>query len=261
MIELYSARSVVFGEWAGFSILASATKIYVNFSHSVTTNALIAGNSNTPAVPIHPGKPPEQLSPLPSDEREAKAIASTLNTQALLGANATEKEVRSQLSDARWIHFATHGLLDYGATKGTMKIPGAIALTPSPRHQKSTDFTITNTETLQTDGLLTSDEIINLQLNAELVVLSACDTGRGELTGDGVLGLARAWMGAGVPSVVVSLWAVDDNSTALLMTEFYQNLDQGMEKAQALRQAMLTTAEQYPRPRDWAAFALVGQTD
>jgi CHAT domain-containing protein len=107
--------------------------------------------------------------------------------------------------------------------------------------------------------LLTANEILDLKLNSELVVLSACDTGRGRITGDGVIGLSRSLILAGTPSVIVSLWAVPDAATATLMTEFYRAFLKNPDKAQALRQAMLTALKQYPNPRDWAAFTLVGE--
>jgi len=113
----------------------------------------------------------------------------------------------------------------------------------------------------QDNGLLTAEEILNLKLNAELVVLSACDTGRGKITGDGVIGLSRSLISAGVPSVIVSLWAVPDSPTSSLMIEFYRQLQQNPDKAQALRQAMLATMKQHPNPRDWAGFALIGEAD
>ena len=100
-----------------------------------------------------------------------------------------------------------------------------------------------------------------LKLNAELVVLSACDTGMGRITGDGVIGLSRALISAGVPSVIVSLWAVPDAPTASLMTHFYQNLQKYPDKAQALRQAMLTTLKQHPNPKNWASFTLIGEAE
>ena len=93
------------------------------------------------------------------------------------------------------------------------------------------------------------------------MVLSACDTGRGKITGDGVVGLSRSFISAGVPSVLVSLWSVPDAPTASLMTEFYQNLSKNPDKATALRQAMLTTMKQHPAPKDWAAFTLIGEAD
>src|SRR5207237_9843489 len=97
--------------------------------------------------------------------------------------------------------------------------------------------------------------------NANLVVLSACDTGRGRITGDGVIGLSRSLISAGAISVVVSLWSVPDDSTASLMTEFYRQLQHNADKAQALRQAMLMTMQQDPSSRDWAAFTLIGEAE
>ncbi|MEM7716537.1 MAG: CHAT domain-containing protein, partial [Cyanobacteria bacterium P01_A01_bin.68] len=111
------------------------------------------------------------------------------------------------------------------------------------------------------DGFLTAGEILDLKLNAELVVLSACDTGRGRISGDGVIGLSRSLISAGVPSVLVSLWSVPDSPTASLMTEFYQNLSKNPDRATALRQAMLTTMKRHPNPRDWAAFTLIGEAE
>jgi CHAT domain-containing protein len=76
-----------------------------------------------------------------------------------------------------------------------------------------------------------------------------------------VIGLSHSLISAGVPSVLVSLWSVPDAPTAGLMTEFYQNIQKSPDKAQALRQAMLTTMKQYPEPRDWAAFTLIGEAE
>ncbi len=112
------------------------------------------------------------------------------------------------------------------------------------------------------DGLLTSDEILTaLDLNAELVVLSACYTDLGTITGDGVIGFSRALITAGTPGLVVSLWSMPDAPTAALMTEFYRQMQQGQDKAQALRQAMLATMQTNPDPRDWAAFTLIGAAE
>jgi CHAT domain-containing protein/tetratricopeptide (TPR) repeat protein len=188
-----------------------------------------------------------QLSPLMGAEQEANAVADFFNTEALLGAEATEQVVKQQMGNARIVHLATHGLLEYGTPEesGVRDVPGAIALTP------------TQTE----DGLLTAAEILELDLKADLVVLSACDTGLGTITGDGVIGLSRSLIAAGTPSVIVSLWSIPDAPTADLMTEFYRQRQQGKDKAQALRQAMLTTMETHPNPGDWAAFTLIGEAD
>ncbi|MBX9254878.1 CHAT domain-containing protein [Desmonostoc muscorum CCALA 125] len=206
-----------------------------------TLNAkyLIVGNPTMPKVELEPGKPPEQLKDLPWAEKEAKDIASILKTQVLTGKEASKTAILQKISQPGIIHFATHGLLDDNRGLGS-----AIALAPSS----------------QDNGLLTAEEILNLKLNADLVVLSACDTGRGRITGDGVIGLSRSLISAGVPSVIVSLWAVDDNSTSFLMTEFYNNLQQKLDKATALRKAMLTTMQKYPEPLNWAAFTLIGES-
>jgi CHAT domain-containing protein/Flp pilus assembly protein TadD len=204
---------------------------------------VIVGNPTMPTVIEKIGYPPQQLPSLPAAETEAIAIAKLLNTKALTGEYATKKTVLSELPQAKIIHLATHGLLDDFQSLG---VPGAIALAPSGND----------------NGLLTASEILDLKLNAELVVLSACDTGRGRITGDGVIGLSRSLITAGVPSVIVSLWSVPDAPTAELMTEFYQNWqEKKLDKAQALRQAMLTTMKNRSNPKDWAAFTLIGEAN
>ena len=160
------------------------------------------------------GIPPVQLSPLKGAETEAKAIAQLFNTTALTGNQATKSTVLQKISSARVIHFATHGLLD-GKDFGELT-PGAIALAPDT-FNKSDKLSDVN------EGLLKTTEIIDLKLNADLVVLSACDTGRGQITGDGVIGLSRSLITAGASSVIVSLWKIPDDSTSELMTEFYRD--------------------------------------
>jgi CHAT domain-containing protein/Tfp pilus assembly protein PilF len=181
-----------------------------------------------------------QLDPLPGAEKEAIAIGQLLATKPLIGNAASKPEVIRQMQTAGVVHLATHGLLD--TFRGD--VPGAIALAPGNNQ----------------DGLLTAGEIAEMKLQADLVVLSACSTGKGDITGDGVLGLSRSLFLAGVPSVVVSLWDVDDASTEKLMTEFYRNWqEKKLDKAQALRQAMLTTKQSFREPWHWAAFNLIGE--
>ncbi len=201
--------------------------------------ALLVGNPTMPKVPPEVGAQPQKLPALPGAEREVNAIAATLKATALTGSQATEATVIRKMPSAHLIHLATHGLLDESQGLGS-----AIALAPSDAD----------------DGLLTAEEILTLDLRADLVVLSACNTGRGKITGDGVIGLSRSFITAGVPSVLVSLWAVPDAPTAELMTIFYDQKGQGLNKAQALRQAMLKTKEKHPNPRDWAAFTLIGES-
>jgi CHAT domain-containing protein len=111
------------------------------------------------------------------------------------------------------------------------------------------------------DSWLNLFDIFNLQLGAELTVLSACETGMSAVwEGDELLGLARGFLYAGTPSLVVSLWTVNDRSTAELMRHFYQDLQRGLSKARALQEAMLKVKAVYPHPYYWAPFILMGRS-
>ncbi len=213
------------------------TRLQRNRTHQ--TGAVVVGNPTMPLVTL-PGSPPQRLEPLPGAEKEAQAIAQLLNTTPLIGAVATKAAVLRQMQNSGVIHLATHGLLDDFSSSG---IPGAIALAPAS----------------QDSGLLTASEILNQRIRSRLVVLSACDTGRGRISGDGVIGLSRSFIAAGAASVLVSLWAVPDTPTAELMQEFYQQLQVNPDQAQALRQAIRQTKQKHPHPKDWAAFTLIGE--
>ncbi|WP_009633852.1 CHAT domain-containing protein [Synechocystis sp. PCC 7509] len=177
-----------------------------------------------------------KLPALPGAETEAMAIAKLFNTSPLIGRQATESAVSSRMSKAQVIHLATHGFFD-----DRQGLESSLALVAAPG-----------------DGLLTAAEILELKLPGSLVVLSACNTGRGKITGDGVIGLSRSLLSSGASTVIVSLWSVPDLPTAALMTEFYNNLNKQNDNPQALRQAMLLTMKQTPSPRDWAGFVSIG---
>lgn len=190
---------------------------------------------------------PIGLSPLPGAAKEADEVASLLDAVALKGPEATVDVVKAKLPQADLIHLATHGTFERTRADepGRDGIPGALAFAPQG----------------QKDGWLTATEISQMDLKADLVVLSACHTGTGRLSSDGVIGLARSFISAGVPSVVVSLWAIPDMPTSYLMSEFYRAWrGRGTSKAQALREAMLATLrhEEYRYPANWAAFTLIG---
>lgn len=204
------------------------TRQYPLSQHSVKT-ALVVGN---PKMPVN-------IQSLPATENEAKLIANLLKTQPLIGEKASENAVINLMKDAQLIHLATHGLFNDFTGSG---LPGAIALSASN----------------QADGLLTTAEIMNLKLNANLLVLSACNTASGKITSDGVLGLSRALITAGVKNLMVTLWSVDDQRTMELMQTFYQELQQNPDYAQALRQAMLQMIKTHPDPKNWGAFILIG---
>ncbi|MEM9809506.1 MAG: CHAT domain-containing tetratricopeptide repeat protein, partial [Cyanobacteria bacterium P01_D01_bin.56] len=189
-----------------------------------------------PLVVGNPSPMPENLQPLPHAGTEASTIATVLSAPALIGNSATETAIKQQLSDASLIHLATHGFFNE-----SNPLQGSLAFVPTDGE----------------DGFLTAEEILAQSLTAKLVVLSACDTGRGQITGDGVIGLSRSFLAAGANNVMVSLWQVPDDATAQLMMEFYRQRQQ-LDDAQALRQAMLATREQYEDPVAWAAFTLMG---
>ena len=203
---------------------------------------LVIGDPTMLPLSLVPGEPPISLDELSGAEQEAIDIAALLNTDPLLGDAATKSTIVQQMPNARIIHMATHGIFDE-----FQGLNGGVVLSADGTGEFN-------------DGLLTAAEIAQMELNAELVVLSACNTGQGRITGDGVVGLSRSLILAGVPSVVVSLWAVPDQPTGALMTEFYQQLEQTDNKAIALRQAMLKVREKYPEPIAWAGFTLIGES-
>ncbi|MGD1936558.1 MAG: CHAT domain-containing protein [Cyanophyceae cyanobacterium] len=205
-----------------------------------TRGATRIGSESSELVVGNPAPMPQGLSPLPGAEQEAIAIAQLRKVSPLLGGAATEAVVKEQYSEARWLHFATHGTFN---DNGGNDLSSWLALAPLGNRE---------------DGMLSMGEVFNSTIKAEMVVLSACDTGQGRVTGEGIIGLARAFLKAGSSSVVASLWKVPDDSTALLMETFYKELGTGKGKAEALRAAIRTTRAQYPHPRNWAAFVLMG---
>lgn len=202
---------------------------------------LIVGNPTMPGYKPRPDRSAEALSPLPGAEAEARQLAGLLGAEALTGDAATETAVSARMESARLLHFATHGILE-AENSYNQSLLSSLAFAPSPEE----------------DGFLTAKEIARMKLKAELAVLSACDTGRGAITGDGVIGLSRGFITAGVPTLVVSLWPVSDEATAVLMTHYYSAIQSGTDKAAALREAMLETRKAYPAASMWAPFVLYG---
>ena len=242
---------------------------------------------------------------------EAAAIESAwklrLPVETLSGSKVTENQLASRLEKCRFAHLATHGFFAASDSETIHQIN--VAGNPSSARGQSTrrfDKTIARNPYLLSgivvsganlepkrdefgiavgeDGILTGEEVVGLDLrNLELVTLSACETGLGDVAaGEGVFGLQRAFHQAGARSVIASLWKVDDQATKTLMVEFYKNLwDKKMSKVEALRQAqifMITNYDlrtgklrgigkksvkvggkpKYLSPRYWAAFQLSG---
>lgn len=189
-----------------------------------------------------------QLAPLPNTKDEILGIVGMLPTaqsRVLLGEQGTEAAFKGEfLRRYRRLHFATHSLIDE-------KLPSRSALVLTP--DDDTDE----------DGLLEVNEIARLRLDCDLVIISACQTGRGKLlVGEGILGFGRAFLRAGARAVIVSLWNVSDQSASSLMKTFYQNLTAGSSQAAALRQAklqMLRSGKNQQQPYYWASFVMIGK--
>ncbi len=181
---------------------------------------------------------------LPGTQQEANVIHELYPGATLLtGKAAQEAELVKALPNYRYLHFATHGLFS-----DTSPLQSAIVLAQPPKGSEE-------------DGFLTAREIYELKLNAEMAVLSACETARGKNTdGEGVVGLTWALFAAGVPTQVVSQWKVSDASTPELMAKFYTNLKSGQGKGKALRNAALAMLHdgKHRHPYHWAAFVLFG---
>jgi tetratricopeptide (TPR) repeat protein len=188
----------------------------------------------------------DNLNELPATETEIKTIAGLFpsgSSEMLLFANANETRVKSSdISNYNYLHFATHGLVD------------------------ETDPELSQiflNENDPEDGHLFAGEIYNLSLNADLAVLSACQTGLGKFSkGEGVIGLSRALVYAGARNLVVSFWSVADESTAQLMTDFYstllKNQNKGFRYALQQSKVKMIASGKFAEPYYWAPFVLIG---
>lgn len=180
------------------------------------------------------------LERLPGTATEVRSIAALFpnetSTEVRTGVDATKRELmQTDLTGFRFVHFATHGVLPVEAG---IKEPALV---------------LSYDGISQENMLLTLSEVFQLQLHADMVVLSACNTGSGKVTrAEGVASLGTAFLAAGASSVTMSLWQVSDSSTAVLMKEFYRNILNGMPKAQALAAARSTLVSQgYDNPFFW----------
>ena len=167
-------------------------------------------------------------------------IGRLLGAQPLLGKQATKQAVLQRIHSVSLIHFAAHGNAERGE----------IALAPPQPIN-----TIPNEE----DYLLTMADISQVRLRARLVVLSCCHSAHGQIRTEGVIGIARAFLGSGARSVLVALWAIEDKSTEQLMSRFYEHLVCGESASESLHEAMTwMRSNGYSDVRDWAPFMLIG---
>ena len=177
---------------------------------------------------------------LPSAKEEAEMIGELIGAVPLLGRQATKQAVLQRIPSVSLIHFAAHGDAERGE----------IALSPQ--------YPINGIPT-EKDYLLTMADISRVQLRAKLVVLSCCHSAQGHVKAEGIVGIARAFLGSGARSVLVALWAIPDEATKKLMSRFYEHLVRGESASESLHQAMKWMRNNgYPDVRDWAPFMLIG---
>ena len=207
-----------------------------------TTQELIAFASATdPTAP--------ESAPLAWNESEVNKVSSYLTTRQYTGSQAQERYFKEEANQYQFIHLAMHGYAD-------SEDPLASKLVFSPNQDTAH----------HEDNILYAHELYDMQLSADLAVLSACQTGAGTLAeGEGILSLARAFAYAGCASVVMSHWAADDESTATLIDYFYRYLSEEKTKDQALSEAKRTFLAEAPaaltHPYYWGNFMLVGATE
>ncbi len=251
-------------------------------------NAVIAGNPQFSQIQQSPGKPAVQnlqrnaygliLSELPGTQTEAENISSLLKsagiqTSVYTGSTASEANIK-KLSSPDILHMATHGFFlknpDELTQNGFNKLKKDHFQNPLLRcglffSGANTTFSLDtkNIAALDTleDGVLTAFEAMNLNLEGtQLVVLSACETGLGEIkNSEGVFGLPRAFRLAGANCVLMSMWPVSDDATRDLMTLFYQKWMQNKDIYTAFREAQIEIKQTYPEPQYWGAFVLTGK--
>ena len=221
--------------------LAASMKVPVT---SKPGPALFVGNPTVGKVRFD-GKSHE-VPPLPCSKEEAISLARRFDAEALVDENATKGRVLQCMQDASVIHMAAHGEPDCGE----------VFLAPNP---------IRDRVGLPTEKsyLLRQQDVINLRLSACLVVLSCCHTGRGLVSPEGVVGLARSFLGAGARSVLVALWAIPDEVTKVFMEHFYDEICRTTSVCEALKMTMnaFQTSDDVNRRsfRTWAPFTIIGE--
>ncbi|MDC0711014.1 tetratricopeptide repeat protein [Stigmatella sp. ncwal1] len=219
----------------------------------------------------HSDLPRSAWVPLPGTRLEAQAIQRLLpQAQLFLGSDASKQRLLS-IPTPGILHLATHGFF-LGNSPSSPSSRGlafvdSLGNSPPPQHEPLLNSGLVLSGALASAStpsseatLVTALELAGLNLwGTQLVVLSACDTGRGEVhLGQGVYGLRRSLMAAGAETVLVSLWKVNDDSTRLLMNLYYRNLLAGMGRASALRKAMLSLRSTHSHPHAWAPFIALG---
>ncbi|XP_068704688.1 tetratricopeptide repeat protein 28-like [Montipora foliosa] len=202
--------------------------------------ALLVGDPCLSEVTYGTGEP--MYGQLPCAKKEVHILGELLQTVPLTGKNATKAEVLKRMKSVALIHIAAHG--DDGS--------GEIALAPNPER--------TSQIPKEEDYMLSLSDVQAVRLQARLVVLSCCHSGQGEVKSEGIVGIARAFLCAGARSVLVSLWAIDDEATFMFMKSFYEHLADRKSASTALHHAMksLQETKNYSAIKYWAPFVLIG---
>ena len=208
-----------------------------------TSGALLVGDPWIETVRLKSGekRKPKRYPQLPGAVKEIKMIGQILNVEPLTGKNATKEQVLSRLNSVSLVHIAAHGSEERGE------------ILLSPNHGSSNPPE-------EKDCLLTMTDVLNAKLDAKLVVLSCCHSGRGKIKAEGVVGIARAFLGAGARSVIASLWAIDDKATLTFMRHFYKHLVKGQSASKSLHEAMkmMRESNDFNAVMYWAPFMLIG---
>ena len=206
--------------------------------YHIQTGALIVGDPEVGRV-LYRGHR-INFTPLPCARKEAEAIGQLLGIEPLLGQCATKQAVLERLNSVSLIHFSAHGNAERGE----------IALSP----QYST-----NSNPHEEDYVLTTSDISQVGLRAKLVVLSCCHSGGGQIRAEGVVRIARAFLGSGARSVLVALWAIEDRATEHFMKCFYKHLFRGVSASESLHETMKWMRRNgFTKVSQWAPFMLIG---
>ena len=239
---LVDQHSRYFSETVRIRLVPSLTSLLLlkecpESRHS-TSGAVLVGNPWVETVRIKGCKPFPQL---PGAEEEVKMIGKILNIEPLTGKKATKDQVLSRFNSVSLVHIAAHGCPE----TGEIILSPNLAISDKPEEK---------------DFLLTMAEVLGAQLRAKLVVLSCCYSARGEINAEGVVGITRAFLGAGARSVIASLWEISDEATQEFMRHFYEHLLAGKSASKSLHHAMksLRKSEKFNAVEDWAPFVLIG---
>ena len=235
-------KSTTLSESYKISILPSLTSLKMITKcaqeYHMTSGVLLVGDPCLEGAKVKHRK----LKQLPGALKEVQMIGEILNTKPLTGRDATKDEVLKRLGSVALVHIAAHGDMKAGEILLAPNLVGA------------------SSAAKEKDYMLTISDVQAVQLRARLVVLSCCHSAQGKVSPEGVVGIGRAFLGAGARSVLVSLWAIDDEATMEFMKSFYTHLKDGNSANVALNRSMkcLRESEKFAAVKYWAPFVLIG---